>query len=294
MPDDFDFQRTISDEAARVAHYRPMVESYYEQVTDTYRENWGESFHFAVFHGQETLAEAMTALERSLADESGLKPGMRALDVGCGIGGPATTVAERSGAHVTGLNLSQKQIGLATARAAQLGLADRVRFDLGDAMRMAYPDASFDVVYLFESGCHMPDKARFFKECARVLKPGGVFLGYDWLAKDGLTDAEHAEYIEPICKYHSVPHLGTVATSRQNLVAAGLSVEECVDVAERGNITRNWEILDEKAIATINALPPGAIPPTLGMMIKGGVALKMAAARGYFAIGHWRARKQAG
>jgi SAM-dependent methyltransferase len=154
----------------------------------------------------------------------------------------------------------------------------------------------------------MPDKARFYVECARVLRPGGVFLGLEWLQRDGLTASEAAQHIEPICRCFAVPHLATLAELERYLCAAGLQVEVIEDVSARGNILRNWELVDAKnmdgvrsfvptlVMATVKALrsiAPGLLPPTLRLLTDGGVALTEAARAGAFLIGHWRARKPA-
>jgi len=305
---DSEFQRIAADPQARTASYERMVVAYFDRVTDTYRRAWGDSFHFALFSGAESLHEAMVATERGLADEGGFRPGMRVLDIGCGVGGPALNIAEHSGAHVTGVNIVPHQIEIARRRAVERGLAERTSFEVADGMRMPFPDGAFDAAYIFEAGCHMPEKARFYVECARVLRPGGVFLGNDWLQRDGLTTAEAAQHIEPICRTFAVPHLATLAELERYLAAAGLTVEVIEDVSARGNIQRNWELVDAKnmdgvrgilpalAMTTVKALrsiAPGLLPPVLRILTDGGVALTEAARAGAFLIGHWRARKPA-
>jgi ubiquinone/menaquinone biosynthesis C-methylase UbiE len=305
---DAEFQRLAADPTARAANYRQMVVAYFDRVTDTYRRAWGDSFHFALFSGSESLADAMAATERGIADEGGFRPGMKVLDIGCGVGGPALTIAEHSGAHVTGVNIVPHQIEIARRRAAERGLADRTRFEVADGMSMPFPDESFDGVYIFEAGCHMPDKARFYGECARVLRPGGVFLGNEWLQRDGLAPEEVARHIEPICRTFAVPHLASLGELERYLVAAGLEVEVVEDVSVRGNIQRNWDLVDVKnmdgvrgfvpalmltTVKALRSIAPGLLPPVLRILTDGGVALTEAARAGAFLIGHWRARKPA-
>jgi SAM-dependent methyltransferase len=92
----------------------------------------------------------------------------------------------------------------------QAQLEDYCRFECGDAMAMPYPDGSFDVVYAIESACHMPDKARFYANCARVLQPGGRLAGWDWVRTRFLSPAEHERLIEPICRYFAIPDVCTL------------------------------------------------------------------------------------
>jgi ubiquinone/menaquinone biosynthesis C-methylase UbiE len=285
------FQAIVKDPAARKANYREMVREYFERITDTYRDKWSESFHFAVFAGDEPLEEAIVATERRLADAAGLRPSMKVLDVGCGVGGPALNLAEHTGAHITGVNIVPRQLDIARRRAAERGLAERTRFVLCDAMQMDFPDDVFDAVYLFEAGCHMPDKPRFYAECARVLRPGGVFFGQDWFKKDQPTPVEAAQHVEPICRLFSVPDLISLPELVEALRGVGLAVETCQDMAQTGNILRNWELLDGHVIRAVHGLLPFLIPPTLRMLTDGGMALSKAAKAGVFVVGQWLARK---
>jgi sterol 24-C-methyltransferase len=64
----------------------------------------------------------------------GLKEGMRTLDVGCGVGGPAREMVKFTGANVVGLNNNDYQIERATRYAAKEGLSDKLSFTKGDFM----------------------------------------------------------------------------------------------------------------------------------------------------------------
>jgi cyclopropane-fatty-acyl-phospholipid synthase len=83
--------------------------------------------------GNETLEEAQEAKKRHIAAKLCLdRPGLSVLDIGCGWGGMALTLARDYGATVTGITLSTEQLGEAKARAETEGLADRVSFQLLD------------------------------------------------------------------------------------------------------------------------------------------------------------------
>src|SRR6185437_5659524 len=92
--------------------------------------------------GTETLEEAQAAKKRHIAAKLLLdRPGLEVLDIGCGWGGLALTLARDYGARVTGITLSQEQLTESRARAAAEGLQDRVSFELLDYRAM---DRSFD------------------------------------------------------------------------------------------------------------------------------------------------------
>jgi len=133
-------------------------------------------------------------LER-FADWLGLDSDSRLLDVGCGSGGPALRLAERTGAGVVGIDLLEEGIATATRLAEERGLADRARFvrtDAGGALPFA--DGSFDCVVSIDVMCHLPDRREILREWHRVTSPGARILFTDPTIVTGLvTDAEIAD-----------------------------------------------------------------------------------------------------
>ena len=64
----------------------------------------------------------------------GLREGMKVLDVGCGVGGPAREIAKFAGVNITGLNNNDYQVDRATRYAAKEGLSNQLSFTKGDFM----------------------------------------------------------------------------------------------------------------------------------------------------------------
>jgi MPBQ/MSBQ methyltransferase len=81
-----------------------------------------------------------------LARLAGLTPGMRVLDVGGGLGGPARTLAVECGCHVTVVDLTESYVRAAEMLTARLELGDRVTHQVGDALELPFDDGAFDVV----------------------------------------------------------------------------------------------------------------------------------------------------
>jgi sterol 24-C-methyltransferase len=94
----------------RKDQYKTLVTNYYSISTDFYEYGWGQSFHFANRFRGETLAESIQRHESYLALKMNIKAGDKVLDIGCGVGGPLRRIAHLTGAHVTGLTISQYQI----------------------------------------------------------------------------------------------------------------------------------------------------------------------------------------
>lgn len=113
------------------------------------------------------------ALTRRLGQALDLRPGDRVLDIASGPGTTAFLLAQEFGVHVVGVDLGEQAVDKANAKAAELGLADQVRFEVGDAERLPVDAGAFDAVVCECAFCTFPDKPTAAAEMARVLKPGG-------------------------------------------------------------------------------------------------------------------------
>lgn len=113
------------------------------------------------------------ATER-LARLAQLRPGMRVLDVGGGLGGPARTLAAGFGCRVTVIDLTESYVQAGTALTARVGLADRVTHRVGDALALDVGGEVFDVVWTQNSGMNLADKERLYAGFSRLLPPGGL------------------------------------------------------------------------------------------------------------------------
>jgi len=111
-----------------------------------------------------------------LARLARLAPGSRVLDVGGGFGGPARTLAVEHGCVVTVIDLTESYVETGQWLTGRLGLGDRVRHRVGDALALDVADASFDVVWTQNSGMNIADKERLYAGFARVLRRGGLLV----------------------------------------------------------------------------------------------------------------------
>jgi len=115
--------------------------------------------------------------KRRLVALAQLGPGQRALDVCCGTGDVALTLA-RTGAQVTGLDFSPEMLAVARRR-AQTSNAP-VEFVQGDALALPFADATFDAVTISYGLRNLADFAAGLAEMARVLRPGGRLVVLDF------------------------------------------------------------------------------------------------------------------
>jgi ubiquinone/menaquinone biosynthesis C-methylase UbiE len=116
---------------------------------------------------------------RELAQLAGLRQGMKVLDLGCGIGGPARTLAAEFGCEVVGLDLVEEYCHAARMLTAQVGLSNKVAFRKGDATDMPFDDGSFDVIWLQHMLMNIEDKSRLFEEAGRVIGSQGLIALYE-------------------------------------------------------------------------------------------------------------------
>jgi sterol 24-C-methyltransferase len=119
---------------------------YYDGATELYEYGWAQSFHFSRFKKGEAFLASLARHEHYLAAQMNLKPGMRVLDVGCGVGGPAREIAQFTDCQIVGVNNNQFQVGRARKYAKKEGLENQVTFVKGDFMRLSeqFGENSFD------------------------------------------------------------------------------------------------------------------------------------------------------
>jgi sterol 24-C-methyltransferase len=227
---------------ARRASYAVMVNAYYDLVTDFYEYGWGDAFHFAPRYRGESFLASLARHQHFLAHHLGVKPGDRVMDVGCGVGGPARSIARFCGAHVLGVNNNAYQVERARALTARAGMTEACTFEVGDFMRLRHGAASFDGAFAIESTAHAPDKVACFAEVHRVLKPGAVFAGYEWCLTSAYQrdSMGHRRIKAGIEKGNGLPDLATTGGVVSALEDAGFDVVHVEDRAASADAATPW------------------------------------------------------
>ena len=202
---------------------------HYDALDAFYRDAWGEHVHHGLFAtGRETTAAATDALADRVIAAAEIGALSRAVDVGCGYGLTAHRAAVATGAHVTGLTLSEAQAAVARARPVPPG-APPPEIHVRDWLANTLPSAAFDAAWAVESTTHMPERARVFTEIGRVLKPGGRLVLCVWMAADAPAPWKVRHLLEPICREGRLAGMGTEAENRAWIEGAGLTVERFED-----------------------------------------------------------------
>jgi cyclopropane fatty-acyl-phospholipid synthase-like methyltransferase len=175
-----------------------------------------DNYHY---FGTEAVDEAIVAL--------GLEPGMRLLDIGSGIGGPARHIAARSGAHVTALELQPDLDALAADLTKRCGLEDLVEHRCGDILDGL--GETYDAVVSFLCFLHIADRQRLLTACRAVLPVGGAMYIEDYAKRREPSGAEAALLeIKVQC-----PVLPSPSEYEQQLLTAGFADIEIEDVTSQ-------------------------------------------------------------
>ncbi|KAE8696777.1 24-methylenesterol C-methyltransferase 2 [Hibiscus syriacus] len=183
-----------------------FVDTFYNLVTDIYEWGWGQSFHFSPSIRGKSHRDATRLHEEMVVDLIEVKPGDRILDVGCGV-------------------------------------ESRARFALrvvcGNFLEMSFKDSSFDGAYSIEATCHAPKLEDVYAEVFRVLKPGSLYVSYEWVTtgKYIAENPEHMEVIQGIERGDALPGLRSYK-----------------DIAEIANKV-GFEVVKEEDLAKPSALP---------------------------------------
>jgi ubiquinone/menaquinone biosynthesis C-methylase UbiE len=142
--------------------------------------------------------------------------GLKVVEVGCGPGGGSAYLASKHHpASLVGVDINKKMIDWCREQHH----ASNLRFLQGDAQNLPIASDSVDVLVNVESSHCYPSRTQFFHEVARVLRPGGSFL---------IADSIFGDYDKK----------GSDLVSAQ-LRAAGLSIEDCVDITDNAIAARD-------------------------------------------------------
>ncbi len=173
---------------------------------------WGEGFLSP--GGPDEVAAIVEGMDLS---------GKRLLDIGCGLGGADVVLARALQAgQVVGIDIEEPLVVRARQIVADAGLEDRIEIRLVEPGPLPFDAGSFDVIFSKDSIIHIPDKPNFYIDVLRVLQPGGVFVGSDWLT--GRSDRGRSAAMQKWVDIAGLTFdLENLQSSQQALEAAGFT-----------------------------------------------------------------------
>jgi len=227
--------------AAATADYsmsKDDVASHYDDLDQFYREIWGEHVHHGVWRtGSESDKEAAENLVTMVAELGRTGPQTEVCDVGCGYGATAKILAERYGANVTAMTISDVQLNYARTNNSVPG---KTTYMLQDWYENRLPDARFDVVQSVESMEHMPDMPRFFQEAWRVMKPGGRVVICAWMSCENPGALSKSCLLDPIVREAALAGIRPASEFQAATESAGFTNFKMQDITQQ--VKRTWPL----------------------------------------------------
>ena len=193
-------RQRIREANDRVASLR-NVAHHYDLSYDLYRRFLDEDMQYSCAYFERpdmTLEEAQLAKKRHINAKLCTRPGQSVVEIGCGWGGLALTLAEEAGVEVDAITLSVEQLKVAQARAEAKGMEKRVRFSLTDYRDLKGTYDRVLSVAMFEA-VGRPNYQEYFDGVARLMKDDGVALIHSIGRPEGgaVTNAWIDKYIFP-------------------------------------------------------------------------------------------------
>ena len=175
------FKKIFSKRKIKGLHHTQEVGEFYNTFNDKFLEVYGDVI-------QAFRTKDVTKLLDYEAEIMQMKPGMRVLDAGCGVCGPAIYFAQNYGVNVTAVTISKVQFDVARKKIDEAGLQSQVELILGDYHYLSSlaQSNSFDIVYFLESFGHSSDHSKALDSAWAVLKPGGLLYIKDLFERKAL------------------------------------------------------------------------------------------------------------
>jgi len=181
-----------------------------------------------------------------------IKAGDQILDIGCGIGGAARTLAAETGCRVAGIDLTPEYIDIAKELTTRCAMEDQLHFQVANACELPFEDDTFDGAITLHVAMNIKDRVTLYEETARVLKPGAGFAIYDVMR----TNDQALDYPAPWAASAKTSFLKSPKEMRALLRDAGFDL---VSEEDHGDTARVF----------FQNISPGAgkVPPPLGVHI---------------------------
>jgi cyclopropane fatty-acyl-phospholipid synthase-like methyltransferase len=272
-----DIRRYYDRHSAAFVRYGQGRGSIHRAVWGPGTRDQDEAFHYV----DDRIAELVAAAGSQSGD-------VHVVDLGCGVGESLCYLAGRWPIRGTGITLSPAQVAMAHRLIADRGLSARINCIEGDYCQLPDTLPPADVAYAIESFVHGPSPERFFAECHRLIKPGGLLVICDDVRRKG-TSPEAVNRVE---EFKSGWHINTLLERDQLLRFArahGFEHESTTDLTPFLQLGRIRDLAIAASVVALKWLP---FRPKNYDYVVGGDALQACLAKGWigYELNVFRAR----
>jgi MPBQ/MSBQ methyltransferase len=228
-----------SDAATAPAGGPVDLATYYTEAGMDYRA-WspGLNMHFGYWRAwlnPFALEGMLEEMSRQVFRRLRLEPGMKVLDLGCGVGAPARTLVREQAVAVTAVTRVEWQIETGRRLSAGVPMRGSVEWKLGDYTALDLPAGAYQAAFSIEASCHAPgaSKEPFVAECARLLAPEARLVVADGFMKRARLPGWYRRLLEFMTRRWAVERFADLAAFTAALERHGFVVEAVEDASFR-------------------------------------------------------------
>jgi len=168
-------EQAIREKKVGWEHFEDYKDNFHERLS-TFWPDERDQLHSGGVRETKRMIKALQ-LDQPSAKE------MHVMDLCCGEGATAVYLGKHYGFRVTGLEIVAKAVDTANKKAETEKVSDKISFVCGTAFELPFKDNTFDHIYGQDPDAFShPKRIIIFKECLRVLKPGGLlYLHHHWI-----------------------------------------------------------------------------------------------------------------
>jgi len=150
--------------------------------------------HYEQIYGHNYISPGGKEVADQFISMLKLRPAMRVLDIGCGLGGPAFRMAQQHNVNVDGIDLSANMIRIAIARLKEEGLESLVTLKLANCLELN-DEAIYDLVHSRDVFLHVKNKDLLFEVTLNAIVSGGRLCFSDYCLGQTKPSAEFNTYL---------------------------------------------------------------------------------------------------
>lgn len=268
----------------RVRRTTAAISGHYDTLDAFHKDVWGMDVHHGLWEADVTDPKvASVRLTDMVIDKAEIAEGSQVVDIGCGYGETARRIVERKKAKVTAMTVSESQHRVAQSLTPP-GCQPEVL--LQDWLENELPDNFADTIVSIECLIHIPDKAEFFRQVRRVLKPGGRAVITAWLASDSPARWQRALLLEAIVHEMFGHSMGSAREYLELAGQAGLRPLEAGDRAE--DVQKTWLTYMKMAMVHLAKNPDRAKLAIEGLRAKNAYPLSQLKVWAAYRVGAMR------